>query len=225
MSATYIPAKDADFALWASNFSALITATPTAYGLIAGDAVAIASVNSPFQAAFLLSTNPATRTSPTVATTRGARASAEAVMRPYAMRINANQSVTNAQRLNLGLTVRVTTPTPIPAPATSPALVLVAAVPGQMELQYRDSSTPTAKAKPFGAVALALFSKVAATPTADPADATFAALVTKTPFLVPFTSPEAGQTATFFARWVTASGPSGIAQNGPWSAPLSVVVV
>lgn len=225
MSAPYIPAKDADFALWLQNFSTLITATPTAYGLIAGDAVIIAAVNSPFQAAFIISTNPATRTAPTVATTRGARASAEAIVRPYAMRINANQSVSNAQRLGLGITVRITVPTPIPAPATSPALVLVAAVPGQMELQYRDSSTPTSKQKPFGASALALFSKVAATPTADPADATFTALVTKTPFLVPFSAPDAGQTCTFFARWITASGPSGIAQNGPWSAPLSVVVV
>lgn len=221
----YIPSRDADFALWAANFATLIAAAPTAYGLIVGDATAISAANDAFQAAYVVSTTPETRTSATVATTRGARATAQAVFRPYAMRINANQSVTNAQRVDLGLTVRTLVPTPIPPPATSPALLLVAATPGQHQLQARDSATPTSKAKPFGVIGLELWVAVGTVAAVSPEAGSFKQISTKTPFQVGYGPADVGKVATYFGRWITRSGNSGIAFSGPWSAPLTSVII
>ena len=51
--APYIPVKDADLANWLDNFSALITASPATYGLVAGDAVAIAAQVAAWDAAYV----------------------------------------------------------------------------------------------------------------------------------------------------------------------------
>ena len=42
----YIPARNANLIAWAANFSTLITASPGTYGLLAGDATAIAAQNT-----------------------------------------------------------------------------------------------------------------------------------------------------------------------------------
>lgn len=221
----YMPARNAEFALWLANFAALVAAAPLSYGLTVPDAVAITTQDTAYQAAYLLSTNPATRTAATVATTQGARFAAEAVVRPYAMRINANQTVTDAQRSDLGITIRTVTPTPVPPPLTSPALMLVAATPGIHTIQVRDSLTPTSKAKPENVAALELWVAVGVAPAVDPSAGAFRQLTTKTPFQVAFEAPDKGKIATYFGRWVNRSGTAGIAARGPWSAPISSHII
>lgn len=221
----YVPARLADFSAWLLNFATLIAVDPTDYGLIAGDSTAISAQNTAFQAAYLISTTPGTRTAGTVAATQGARAAALAVIRPYAMRINANQTVTNLQRADLGITIRTTVPTPIPPPATSPALLLVSATPGVHTLQVRDSLTPTAKAKPAGVIGLELWVAVGTVPAVAPEAGAFKQITTKTPFQVSFGAPDKGKVATYFGRWITRSGNSGVSFSGPWSAPLDAIII
>ena len=221
----YIPARIADFAIWIANFATKVALSPTSYGLIAGDATAISAQNTAFQAAYAASTNPATRTSASVATTQGARFASEVVIRPFAMRINANQTVTDAQRVSLGLTVRTVTPTPVPAPTTSPAILLVSATPGVHTLQVRDSTTPTSKAKPENVGGLELWVAVGIAPAVNPSAGAFRQVTTKTPFAVAFDASDKGKIATYFGRWINRSGPAGIAASGPWSAPLSAHIV
>lgn len=220
MPVDYIPAKIADFSVWLLNFATLIAAAPTDYGLIAGDATAISAQNTAFQAAYLVSSTPATRTTATIATTNGARLAAEAVIRPYAMRINANQTVSDAQRVDLGLTVRTVVPTPVPPPTTSPVLVFQAATPLQHTLQFRDSLTPTSKAKPLNVIGLELFVAVGTVAAVDPSQASYRLTATKAPFNVPFAEGDRGKIATYFARWTNRSGAGGVAATGPWSVSL-----
>jgi hypothetical protein len=221
----YIPAQMALFAVWLANFAALVAANPTNYGLTAADAAAITAQNDAFQAAYAESSNPATRTSATIATTAGARIAAQAVIRPYAMRINANQSVSDAQRVDIGITVRTVVPTPIPPPSTSPALIFVQATPGRHELQVRDSTTPQTKAKPAGVVGLELWVATGIVAAIDPSSGVFRQVTTKSPFGVEFAAADKGKVATYFGRWLNRSGTSGISANGPWSAPLSAIVI
>ncbi len=221
----YIPAQLALFAVWLQNFATRVAAAPTDFGLTAADAAAITAQNDNFQAAYLESSSPATRTSATVATTAGARIAAQSVVRPYAMRINANQSVSDAQRTDMGITVRTVVPTPIPPPTTSPALIFVAATPGRHELQVRDSTTPATKAKPAGVIGLELWVATGLVAAIDPSSGVFRQVTTKSPFGVQFVAGDKGKVATYFARWLNRSGTSGIAANGPWSAPLSAIVI
>jgi len=225
MATNYIPAPDAAFAAWLSNFASLIQADPTDYGLVAGDATIITAQDTAFQAAYTLATDPSTRTSPTVAAKDAARATAEATVRPYAVQISLNSGVSDMLKVGVGVTVKKTVPTPVPPPTTVPALSLLAATPGAHQLAYRDTSTPTSKAKPPGAIGIELWRNIGTVAATDPAQCSYYAQWTKSPNVSNFTSSDVGKVCTYFARWATRGGPGGVSQVGPWSASLVISVI
>jgi len=221
----YIPAPDSLFAAWSANFSTLLTASPTTYGLLAGDAVAVAAAQATWLAAYNTAVNPPTRTSGTIAAKDAARAALEAMVRPLAVRIILNPAVTNLARTNIGVTVPSVVPSPIPAPVTNPTLILVSAAPLVTNLQFRDASAPLVKAKPFGVVSLDLFGQYGVVAGTDPDAATYVGGFNKTPFQISHENAQRGKHCTLWARWKTRSGPAGVPQVGPWSDSLDVIVV
>lgn len=224
-SPPYIPPRDTDFDLWLENLETLITANPTNYGLVAGDATIIAAQNTAWHAAFILATTPATRTSANIAAKDAARASAEAVVRPYCQRIRANDSVSDALKVGLGLNLQPATLTPIPPPASTVALAFVAATPLATKISYADTVLPSGKAKPYGAVGVEIYVTLGTAPASDPNAADYVKTVTKSPNGLTWVAGDVGKVATVWARYTTASGPAGEAQKGPWSAPLSFTVM
>lgn len=224
MQQPYIPAADAAFDNWLVNFSTLITATPATYGLTAPDATAIAAVVGPWSTAYAAATNPITRTAPAIAAKDAARSAAEQTVRPYAITISRDASVGNDDKTAVGVSLPNTSRTPVPPPTTQPALSLVSSVHFQQIVAYRDTSTPTSKAKPAGAIGLDLRVHIATTPAPAPDLIPPYGVLTKSPATIGFSAPDVGKTATYFARWQTRGGPGGQAQYGPWSAPMEVVV-
>lgn len=220
MAAPYIPATDSGFQSWLLNFSTLITAAPTDYGLVSGDAVIIAAQETAYSAALLLATDPSSRTPATVAAKDAAKSSALAVVRPYAMQINANSGVTDLDRAALGLTIRKTVPTPVPAPTAVPGLAFVAATPLATQLRSFDTATPTTKAKPYGASAIEIFAAVGTTAAVDPTQASFVNQFSKSPLTLDWDSGQVGKIAVVWARYTTKGSYAGPALKGPWSAPL-----
>jgi len=219
MPASYIPPTDSGFDLWIVNFSTLATATPTAYGLTAPQAVTLAALVATWEAAYLLATTPSTRTKPSVADKDNARFAAEAEARAMAMIVQAWPLITPVLLADLGLTVRDTTPTPIPAPVTVPLLSIVGASNLAMTLRYADELTPAARRKPFGSTQLQLWRYVGALAATGPEQCGFIGAVTKNPVEVTFLTPDAGLLATFYGRWQTRSG-----LVGPWSLPVTMSV-
>lgn len=225
MPASYIPAPDADFDAWMANFSTLLTADPTAYGEDAPSALVVQNAYDAWEAAYLLATNPATRTSPAIADKDAERVNLDAAARPVAQRINARASVTNTQRSDLGITIRKTTRTPVPPPSTAPAVTLRSQIPGVARMQIRDETTPTTKAKPLGVIGVDLHLFIGDTPPASYEDWPLAKTTGKTPNTLEFTGAQSGMTANVVARWTTRSGPGGVAQKGPWSVVTDFVVM
>jgi hypothetical protein len=221
---SYIPPRDADFDNWIVNFDSLITASPADYGLTAPDAVIIAGVTTTWSNAYALAIDPGTRTAPTVAAKDTARASAEATVRPFAINVRNNASVTDLDKVALGLTIPSLTPTPIPAPIVAPSIALLAATVLSMRMTHKQPGA-AGKEKPFGAIGVELHISVGLVPAVDPQQAAYWNTVTKSPFIVPFSAADQGKVATFFGRYVTRSGPGGLAQKGPWSAPLALNVI
>jgi hypothetical protein len=224
MQPPYIPAPDAAFDSWLANFSTLLTASPTTYGLTAPDAVIVAGVTTTWSAAYLAAINPATRTSPAIAAKDAARTAAEATVRPYALQISRNAGVTNDDKVAIGVNLPNSARTPVPPPTTTPALSLAGSVHFQVTLAYGDTSTPTTKAKPPGAIGMELWRFLGTAPSVDPNLASQYGVLTKSPAVIGHGAPDVGKYCTFWARWVTRSGPGGQAQSGPWSAPLTVVL-
>jgi len=223
MAAPYIPNKDADYNDWLNNFRTLIAANPTNYGLVTGDATAISAAWTAWNAAYLAATNPTTRTSATIATKDGQRATSESVARPYAIRIRDNDSVSEALKVGLGLTIPKFPPTPIPAPVDAPELGLVKAIPLNQTLSFKTVGS-VGKSKPFGVIGLEVFRAVGVAAAVDPAQCEYNNTFGKSPFVQTFEAGQQGKIVTYFARFVTRSGPAGVAQKGPWSAALTLYV-
>jgi len=216
MTAPYIPSTDAGFSSWSANFEAIVAVDFAALGLTAPQAAAYTAADTAYQAAYILATNPATRTPVTIAAKDSAKATAVALARELAQLIKANPAVDDETLVSLGITVDKFPPTPVPTPTTFPLLDFLAATPGQHKLQWRDSETPLSKRKPDGAVSLELWSEVGTTIPPTPDTASFLADYTKSPFRVDLLEADRGKIATYFGRWKTRTG-----LVGPWSDGVS----
>lgn len=220
----YIPPKDADFLTWVENFDTLLTASPGTYGLAAPDAAAVNAGVAPFIASYPISQDPATRTPVTVQQKDNDRALAESVVRPVAVGISQNQGVLDADKVAIGVNVPSTIPTPIPAPVDAPDLAIASMSPGLGKFVYSVAGA-VGKSKPFGAVGVEIYAAIGEAHTTNPQDAVYLNTVTRSPFRQTFAALDAGKKLTMFGRFVTRSGPGGVAQKGPWSSPLQTIVV
>lgn len=210
--ADYIPARDADLRAWVVNFDTLITATPTDYGLVAGDATAIHTVVDAFTDALDVITNPATRTTPAIADKDVKKAAMLIVVRQYAQQVRNDVAVSDELKLGLGINIPDPSRTPVPVPVTQPLLNVIAATPGVLTVRFADALSPDSRSKPDGAAGLQLFTAVGTTATEDPETAQFSGVFTAQPIALPFDAADAGKIASLFARWMNAKG-----EVGPWS--------
>ncbi len=218
---SYIPNNIADQQVWVQNFADFVSANFLAVGLSSDDDAAVQAQNDAYQAAYTAAQTAETRSPVTIAAFVSQQTATLATMRQYAQIINNYASTSDAQRAAAQITIRKTTKTKITAPVTWPVLTILAALPLQHKMVYRDSSAPTVKvkAKPFGAIACQLFQHVGATPPANPADALLVGLFTRGPFFVEQDPANVGQTAYYYARWVTAKG-----LEGPLVGPVSMTI-
>lgn len=215
----FIPAKDADLDAWAVNFSTRITATPTAFGLTAGQATTFGALRAAFTAALLAATDPSTRTSVTVAAKDTARANVVTNARLLAALVQAFPSITPSQLSDLGLTVRNTTPTPVPAPTTQPVLSVIGNAGQTITFNYHDSTTPLARAKPYGVIGVQLQYKLGVTPPTGWGDGVFVGTFGRAPYRVTMPPASVGSVVHFVARYVTRRG-----LTGPISPTVTTVV-
>ncbi len=219
MAAPYIPPKNGAFIAWAANFSTLLTASPSTYGSDAPTAANIASLNTPLQAAYVVITNPATKSKTTVLAYNNAKQAFLASVRPLAVLISRNPGVASSDKTNIGVNLPNNTPTPIPAPSTSPIISFTGATPGQHTYTFADQNTPAKRIKPQGVLQLQTVVAIGTAPATDPTTVPPGPAVTKSPFPVTFASGDAGKIATIWGRWVTRKG-----LTGPWSSAVSQVI-
>src|SRR5688500_15241557 len=97
------------------SFSDLINAAAVSYGLTVPQAASYQTLNDTFSAAYFLAKAPETRTKATVQARRDAKIALVAKAAELAKIIEATPTVTNEQKVTLGLSVRAT-PTPKPPP-------------------------------------------------------------------------------------------------------------
>jgi hypothetical protein len=115
--------------------------------------------------------------------------------------------------------VRDDTLTPAAAAATRPVGMVSTAQRLRHEIRFVDEATPTRKAKPDGVMGCEIWVKVGTTPPADPAECTFLALDTASPYTAEYPGADAGKTAYYLLRWVTTRG-----EKGPWSETVAATI-
>jgi hypothetical protein len=195
---TFFPSTDAALLTWSLNFSTLITATPTAYGLTSTQATAYAALHAAYGTA-LAACDPATRSKAAVSTKNVARTNLKNEARLLANLVNGTATVTDAQKITLGLNVRAT-PSPIPAPSAAPGLDVLSQNAWTVKIKLHDSTSSAKRGKPAGVSGASVFSFVGATPPSDIATWKFEGNTGRTNIDVAFDSSNAPGTKV----WLTA---------------------
>lgn len=213
--ATVPPTVDGLLLPWSLNFSTRISATPTVFDLTATEAAAYAALHTDYTTKLAVADNPGTRTRAAIAAKNTSKAALLARARQFAKVIKASPTVTDAQRIDLGLPVRDGTPTPVPPPASRPLLV----VDPFGNVAVRDEASPTHRRKPTGAIGAVLFAAVL--PDGQPApttpdEARYAGVATRDKFAVPLPEDAGGKFLYVMAQWLNGKGQPG---------PVSTVAV
>lgn len=208
------------------NFRDVVVADPSTYDIDAVTATDVSTVVDAFRDAYdiagvngRIAVNPAGYTQPNRAAMYAAMAAAMSLVRPLAVQIQANPGIDDADKLTAGIVPRNFTRTPIFVPGTAPVIDFLRAGVGTHLLSFADETTPASKRKPLGAIALQLYIGVGAAQT-PLADLCFYQQYSRNPAIVQFSAGEAGQLATYAARWVGKRG-----DTGPWSASLIATVL
>lgn len=218
MPSGFLPTKDATLLAFAQNFSTLITAAPTTYGLVVGQATALAALVTAFQTS-LAACEPGVRNKAAVFTKNTARTNLKTSVRLLAKIIEGQATVTNAQKAALGLNVR-SAPTPIPPPALPPQVDVVSVVGRTVKVRLHNAETSPRRGKPANVKGAALFSFVGASAPSDPGLYKFEGNTTLTTVDVGFPATVApGATV-----WITAIWFNERAQSGPPATPVSAVI-
>lgn len=218
--ASWIPAKDSDLEPFALNFSTLLTANPSGYGIAGTDASAVAAAYASWHSSYLLVSDPATKTKVTVAAKDIARGQMLVQIRVYGALIRANQGVSQDNKTALGIHLPDLVPTPVPPPSTFPILSFIGATPGQFTMRYADQNTPDKKHKPAGSILLQVYGATSSTVVSDPSVLPFLSLVGRNPFPLSWSNSDKGKIAYMAARWINRRG-----EPGPWSAIVTSNVI
>jgi hypothetical protein len=216
---SYLPSAEAVLAEWALNFATKLTAAPATYGVTAPQALVMQTAYDEFKTAYAAAINPATRTRSAIEAKNIKKAAMIGEVRPLAMQIKLNDSVANADKIELGLTLSAGTLTPVQAPSTPPIIMIISATPRQQSLRVVDSATPQSRAKPRGATGLQLFGKAATGGPVSADDCKFVGFITRQPFVVNWQAADVGKTAFYYGRWQNAKG-----EVGPWSLVASFTI-
>lgn len=215
MSLGATPRKDQELLAWSLNFKTLITATPTVFGLTAGQATQYGTAHTAFATALQTATEPTTRTKAAIAAKDSAKITLRALAGSFGGMVDKNIAVTNAQKIELGLNVRAT-PSPIPAPSAAPKLTVKTVLGRTVTLQLENADV-TKRARPAGVQGASVFSHVGDAPPESISSWVFEGSTTKTTVDVAFeTSVAPGAKVWFCAFWYSAR-----ALSGPACTPIS----
>jgi hypothetical protein len=226
MGTDYIPRPDAEFLTWSQNFAMVLGTNYAALGLTQPQSTAITTAQITFMGS-LTAHNTAVQNAAAAKQTKCAnRETFEEAIRALVRQIQANPSVTDAQRAALGITVRdegAGMRTATMANIGRPVATIDTSARLRHVLRFVDEATPTSRAKPHGAMGCEIWVKVAPAgeaPPSDPSQLTFLGLDTASPYVAEYDGDDAGKTAHYMLRWAMSSN-----EMGPWSETASATIV
>lgn len=219
----YFPSQLAFQQAWLLNFNTLLSAAPITYGLVAGNATAVAAVFTPFNTAYALCLNPATTTSAQRLDRDTKLAACTAVVFPFATNISQNASVTNQNKTTIGVTVRSTVRTVIPPTTDYPIVTLRSQANGVCVFDWVSSVPGPSIASPYGYTPRIRtgIHPTLPTPVGDLQDA---GKFTRSPFTKVFPNSAVGDVITIAMNYEKKSGTSGAGVEGPVGPAVSFVL-
>ena len=217
----YIPSPDDEFDTYAvTQFGPYANANATSLGISTADLSALNGALIQWGYAWPGYTNADSAFRAATEEKGTQRGGLEAAIRTIAGKVQANASVTDAQKAALGVTVRKTTRTPVAVPTTTPTIQRIdTSTRAILRLFIVDATTPDSRAKPAGVQGCEIREQVGGTAPVDPNAMAFLAIETRMPYRADFEAMDIGKTVYFALRWLNTRG-----EPGPWSAIFNATI-
>ncbi|MDR1698476.1 MAG: hypothetical protein LBR75_01445 [Prevotellaceae bacterium] len=202
MSKDYIPATQARFFVWQSDFYNRVNEKLNSFKIDAEKLKAVTAAKSKYELAFSRASNVDTANRADRVERDERAADYKAAIRLFVNEnIRFNGNISDYDRQYLGLTVADKTPTPATIPATRPVLTVDFSEPQKHVLHIRDSAS-SKKTKPAGVMHCEIWRKQGGEMPQSDSELAFAGSSTKSTFSVIYDSALAGTRVYYKARWV-----------------------
>ncbi len=216
MGKDFYTGTDAELYTGSNVFSTAINEAFGDYGIPEPSAIAYAALNSSFGTKYLAAINPELRTKGRVAAKNDAKKLLKAAAADLARIINGTPSVTDQQKIDLGLNVRKN-PSPNPRPIVRPGVDMVSVNGRTVSIHIHDSASSSKRGKPADTTAAWVYTFVGAEYPSDPTLWDFNGSATTGKFEIVFPNTLAGGTQV----WVCAAWINGKQEAGPTSVPIT----
>lgn len=211
---------DAQYRTFVGQYSTKISAAPLPLSLTVAQATELSSRTSAFEAAFLDAEDPATRTRAKISLKRSTRKNLTEYGRMLARIIQAAPTVTDEQRIDLGLPVRDTLPTPIQPPDLAPVAEVAEMNGWKAKFKVRPAGSEGRSSRPEGVALIQAYSFVGPTPPGNVNEWKSEGLSSRAIFEIAFDSEvPVGSRVWACCQWVTARG-----LTSPASAPIGLLI-
>lgn len=219
-ASTYLPSREGELVTWSDNFSTLINADPTAYGLTLTQASDYAALQTAYANAYATANQDPTRTRPTIIAKNVAKQTLIESTRQLVDIVQAYPGTTDEMRGELQITIRDYEPSPTPIPANAPIFSILKVSGYKISYSMREPNSDS-RGKPEGVIGAQLLGYVGETAPANPADWQSLGLVTRplSYVILPSALYPAGSKVWLSAAWVNPKG-----QVGPLSDPTSCYI-
>ena len=212
---SYMPNKQNEAVDWSANFAEKVGKSPADYGLTAAQGSAFLAVDATLQAAWAATRDPGTKNKVSVANKDAALLAMKAMARNLVSVVQGTPGVTDAMKLDLGVTVRSTTATRIDPPKTRPFIkgLRIDGRTAIVELGQADG----VRGKPAKVAGATIFTHLGPVAPASRGEWMFAMSATRTTVELPCPASATGDTLWVTAFWTNAKG-----QAGPACDPTSI---
>jgi hypothetical protein len=216
MSKSFYTGTEAELYTGSKNFSARISADPAAFGLTWVLVNPYAAANTTWMTLYEETRDPQNRTQIQIAAKNAARDTIRTMSANLAKIVEGTATVTDVQKLELGLNVRKT-PAPIPAPTERPSVDLVSVAGRVVTVHIHDSASSTKRGKPAGATAALVYTFVGENYPSDLSAWRLDGAATKANYEITFGGEiPAGQPVWIRAAWINRKQ-----EAGPLSTPIT----
>ena len=217
---SYIPAADTDFNNWQQNFLNNLQTEAANLDITQEDLNALLTGQTAWESDYEAHLAAQSAAQSARQQKDDSRQAWENQLRAQVRKLQASETITNAQRAALGITVSDGSRAAIGAPTTRPLANIAATASLSHTVRFVDEATPTRRAKPNGVMGAEVWVAIGDAPPTNLDEMQFLGLDTRTPYVSEFDSEDIGKTAYYRLRWVNRRG-----EAGPWGDIISAAIV
>jgi hypothetical protein len=214
-----MPRADTDLIGWAGGFSRYISENWAQIGLTEAQLGELDAAVSQFSERYNGHVTAQAMAQAAKQEKDAARAELVDLVRGLVRQIQANPSVTNAERQAMGISLRGERRKIAPLPQSSPHLTIDTSRRLRHIIAFMDEAG-AGRGKPDGVLGCEIWVNVGDERPSGPEQMQFLGLDTRSPHTTEFRGEDVGKTAYYMARWTNRRG-----QPGPWSRMGSATVV